>query len=100
MHDSKAIAARQRESGYVPTVTRCITRADLHCHSSASQLARLTVQRTVALPECATPPQEVHELVSDEAFVSDEPGGPRSVITFGSLAAVVEPNAFMSRAYA
>jgi predicted metal-dependent phosphoesterase TrpH len=62
MHDSKAVGAKQCESGYIPIVTRCITRADLHCHSSASQLARLTVQRTVALPECATPPQEVYEL--------------------------------------
>jgi glycosyltransferase involved in cell wall biosynthesis/predicted metal-dependent phosphoesterase TrpH len=39
-----------------------MTRADLHCHSSASQLSRLGVQRTLGLPECATPPQEVYEL--------------------------------------
>src|SRR5437763_2397123 len=37
-------------------------RADLHCHSSASQESRLGVQRAVALPECATAPREVYEL--------------------------------------
>src|ERR1700742_5075876 len=36
--------------------------ADLHCHSTASQLSRLGVQRSLGLPECATPPQEVYEL--------------------------------------
>jgi glycosyltransferase involved in cell wall biosynthesis/predicted metal-dependent phosphoesterase TrpH len=34
----------------------------MHCHSSASQLSRLGVQRSLGLPECATPPQEVYEL--------------------------------------
>jgi glycosyltransferase involved in cell wall biosynthesis/predicted metal-dependent phosphoesterase TrpH len=38
------------------------TRADLHCHSSASQESRLGVQRALGLPECATPPEEVYEL--------------------------------------
>jgi glycosyltransferase involved in cell wall biosynthesis/predicted metal-dependent phosphoesterase TrpH len=38
------------------------TRADLHCHSSASAVSRLGVQRAVGLPECATPPREVYEL--------------------------------------
>ena len=38
------------------------SRADLHCHSTASQLSRLGVQRSLGLPECATPPQEVYEL--------------------------------------
>src|SRR6201991_5018130 len=37
-------------------------RADLHCHSTASQLSKLGVQRALGLPECATPPQEVLEL--------------------------------------
>ena len=37
-------------------------KADLHCHSSASQHSRLGVQRSLGLPECATPPQEVYEL--------------------------------------
>ena len=38
------------------------SRADLHCHSSASQEAKLGVQRAVGVPECATPPEEVYEL--------------------------------------
>jgi glycosyltransferase involved in cell wall biosynthesis/predicted metal-dependent phosphoesterase TrpH len=38
------------------------SRVDMHCHSSASQLSRLGVQRAVGLPECATPPEEVYAL--------------------------------------
>ena len=38
------------------------SRADLHCHSTASELSKLGVQRSVGLPECATPPEEVYEL--------------------------------------
>ena len=38
------------------------TRVDLHCHSTASQISKLGVQRALGLPECATPPQEVYEL--------------------------------------
>jgi glycosyltransferase involved in cell wall biosynthesis/predicted metal-dependent phosphoesterase TrpH len=34
----------------------------MHCHSTASQLSRLGVQRSLGLPECATPPREVYEL--------------------------------------
>jgi predicted metal-dependent phosphoesterase TrpH len=41
---------------------RSTTRVDLHCHSTASQLSKLGVQRAVGLPECATPPEEVHAL--------------------------------------
>jgi glycosyltransferase involved in cell wall biosynthesis/predicted metal-dependent phosphoesterase TrpH len=39
-----------------------VARADTHCHSSASEISRLGVQRAVGLPECATPPEEVYEL--------------------------------------
>jgi glycosyltransferase involved in cell wall biosynthesis/predicted metal-dependent phosphoesterase TrpH len=39
-----------------------MTRADLHCHSSASQGSRLGVQTALGLPECATPPEEVYRL--------------------------------------
>ena len=42
-----------------PTST---TRVDLHCHSTASEVSRLGVQRALGLPECATPPDEVHAL--------------------------------------
>ena len=38
------------------------SRADMHCHSTASELSKLGVQRAVGLPECATPPEEVYEL--------------------------------------
>ena len=36
--------------------------ADLHCHSTASAVSRLGVQRTLGLPECATAPREAYEL--------------------------------------
>ena len=38
------------------------SRVDLHCHSTASQLSKLGVQRALGVPECATPPDEVHAL--------------------------------------
>ena len=38
------------------------TRVDLHCHSTASEVSKLGIQRSLGLPECATPPEEVHEL--------------------------------------
>jgi glycosyltransferase involved in cell wall biosynthesis/predicted metal-dependent phosphoesterase TrpH len=37
-------------------------KVDLHCHSTASEVAKLGVQRALALPECATSPQEVYEF--------------------------------------
>jgi glycosyltransferase involved in cell wall biosynthesis/predicted metal-dependent phosphoesterase TrpH len=37
-------------------------RADMHVHSTASELSKLGIQRSLNLPECATPPQEVYEL--------------------------------------
>lgn len=43
-------------------MTARTSRADLHCHSTASQLSKLGVQRALGLPECATPPSEVLEL--------------------------------------
>jgi glycosyltransferase involved in cell wall biosynthesis/predicted metal-dependent phosphoesterase TrpH len=45
-----------------PAPAPTAARADLHCHSSASEVSRLGVQRAVGLPECATPPEEVYEL--------------------------------------
>jgi glycosyltransferase involved in cell wall biosynthesis/predicted metal-dependent phosphoesterase TrpH len=41
---------------------RFVSRVDLHCHSTASAVSRLGVQRALGLPECATPPEEVYEL--------------------------------------
>src|SRR5436305_13065438 len=38
------------------------SRVDMQCHSTASQFSRLGVQRSLGLPECATPPEEVYSL--------------------------------------
>ena len=38
------------------------SRADMHVHSTASEPSKLGVQRSMRLPECATPPEEVYEL--------------------------------------
>src|SRR5690349_1199263 len=38
------------------------SRVDMHVHSTASELSKLGVQRSLHLPECATPPEEVYEL--------------------------------------
>ncbi len=46
----------------IPVSVSQSSRADLHCHSTASTLAKLGIQRSVGLPECATPPEEVYEL--------------------------------------
>ena len=48
------------------------SRVDMHCHSTASQLSRLGVQRSLGLPECATPPEEVYTLAKRRgmAFVT------------------------------
>jgi glycosyltransferase involved in cell wall biosynthesis/predicted metal-dependent phosphoesterase TrpH len=34
----------------------------MHVHSTASTLSKLGIQRSLGLPECATPPEEVYEL--------------------------------------
>ncbi len=39
-----------------------VTRVDMHCHSTASEVSKLGVQRAAGLPECATPPEEVYAL--------------------------------------
>lgn len=41
-----------------PALSRC----DLHVHSTASELSKLGIQRSVGMPECATPPEEVYAL--------------------------------------
>ena len=43
-------------------IPRSTSRVDLHCHSTASAVSKLGVQRALGLPECATPPQEVYDL--------------------------------------
>jgi glycosyltransferase involved in cell wall biosynthesis/predicted metal-dependent phosphoesterase TrpH len=37
-------------------------KTDMHVHSTASQLSKLGIQRSLMLPECATEPEEVYEL--------------------------------------
>jgi glycosyltransferase involved in cell wall biosynthesis/predicted metal-dependent phosphoesterase TrpH len=43
-------------------------RADMHVHSTASQISKLGVQRSLHLPECATPPEEVYELAKGQGM--------------------------------
>jgi glycosyltransferase involved in cell wall biosynthesis/predicted metal-dependent phosphoesterase TrpH len=43
-------------------MTSSTIRVDMHCHSTASQVSKLGVQRALGLPECATPPEEVYAL--------------------------------------
>jgi glycosyltransferase involved in cell wall biosynthesis/predicted metal-dependent phosphoesterase TrpH len=45
-----------------PPINLTTARSDLHCHSTASEISKLGVQRSVGLPECATPPEEVYDL--------------------------------------
>ncbi len=54
------------------TASQASSRADLHCHSTASQVSKLGVQRALGLPECATPPHEVYALAKrrDMDFVT------------------------------
>lgn len=43
-------------------ISAAVSRADLHCHSTASQVSKLGVQRALGLPECATAPEDVYAL--------------------------------------
>src|SRR4051794_29455604 len=52
-----SVMTTEREPPMSPT-----TRVDLHCHSTASELSKLGIQRSLGLPECATPPEEVYAL--------------------------------------
>jgi len=71
-----------------------VTRVDLHCHSSASAVAGLAVQGTLGLPECATPPEEVHALAKrrgmDFVTITDHD------TIDGVLAIADRPNVFVS----
>ena len=48
--------------GVILNTMNDMSRADLHVHSSASQISKLGVQRSLHIPECATEPLEVYEL--------------------------------------
>ena len=58
---SAAQTMRDKHKGATMT-PRSTSRVDLHCHSTASAVSKLGVQRALGLPECATPPEEVYEL--------------------------------------
>jgi len=70
------------------------TRADLHCHSTASTVSKLGVQRALGLPECATPPEEVHALAKrrgmDFVTITDHD------TIDGALAIADRPDVFVS----
>src|SRR4051794_38178865 len=76
------------------TRTPSATRADLHCHSTASAISKLGVQRALGLPECATPPEEVYALAKrrgmDFATITDHD------TIDGALAIADRPDAFVS----
>ena len=69
-------------------------RADLHCHSTASQISKLGVQRALGLPECATPPEEVYALAKrrgmDFVTITDHD------TIEGALAIADRPDVFVS----
>jgi glycosyltransferase involved in cell wall biosynthesis/predicted metal-dependent phosphoesterase TrpH len=71
-----------------------ISRVDMHVHSTASQVSKLGVQRSVALPECATPPEEVYELAKrrgmDFVTITDHD------TIDGALALASRPDTFLS----
>ena len=71
-----------------------MSRADLHCHSSASEVSKLGVQRTLGLPECATPPEEVYALAKrrgmDFVTITDHD------TIDGALAIADRPDVFVS----
>jgi glycosyltransferase involved in cell wall biosynthesis/predicted metal-dependent phosphoesterase TrpH len=48
--------------GVILNTMNDMSHADLHVHSSASQISKLGVQRSLHIPECATEPLEVYEL--------------------------------------
>src|SRR4051794_2136187 len=71
-----------------------MSRADLHCHSTASEVSKLGVQRALGLPECATPPEEVYELAKrrgmDFVTITDHD------TIDGALAIADRPDVFVS----
>lgn len=44
------------------------SRVDMHVHSTASELSKLGIQRSLSLPECATEPREVYELAKQQGM--------------------------------
>ena len=75
-------------------MNQAISRADLHCHSTASAVAKLGVQHALGLPECATPPEEVYALAKrrgmDFVTITDHD------TIDGALAIADRPDVFVS----
>ncbi len=53
---SRAAPAHAASNGVAPGSG--VAKVDMHCHSTASEAAKLGIQRSLGLPECATPPEE------------------------------------------
>ena len=51
-----------------PVVMNENSRVDMHVHSTASELSKLGIQRSLNLPECATEPWEVYELAKRQGM--------------------------------
>jgi glycosyltransferase involved in cell wall biosynthesis/predicted metal-dependent phosphoesterase TrpH len=83
-----------QDSSAGPDTQSVTTRVDMHCHSTASQVSRLGVQRALGLPECATPPEEVYELAKrrgmDFVTITDHD------TIDGALAIADRPDVFVS----
>ena len=66
----------------------------MHCHSTASAVAKLGVQTALGLPECATPPEEVYALAKrrgmDFVTITDHD------TIDGALAIADRPDVFVS----
>ncbi len=75
-------------------MTNTASRVDLHCHSTASAVAKLGVQSALGLPECATPPEEVYALAKrrgmDFVTITDHD------TIDGALAIADRPDVFVS----
>jgi glycosyltransferase involved in cell wall biosynthesis/predicted metal-dependent phosphoesterase TrpH len=82
------------DSSAQPGMPGSTTRVDMHCHSTASQVSKLGVQRALGLPECATPPEEVYALAKrrgmDFVTITDHD------TIDGTLAITDRPDVFVS----
>jgi len=67
-HEITPLLSAPRPAGSMLTAMTKRSRADMHVHSTASELSKLGVQRTLQLPECATPPEEVYALAKRQGM--------------------------------
>src|ERR1700759_645985 len=71
-----------------------VSRADMHVHSTASELSKLGIQRSLHLPECATEPEEVYELAKRRGM--DFSRTPDNDTIAGALTLAHLPDVFVS----